>query len=168
MDAQAIEDIQTAIVRAVAGNVTDVMEGEWGDRQWVHLFVDFEIDQDGTRSSSISFALAHRPRQPLEKLSFRLTRDAKQGFNQLAEAMRKPGEDRWSKAQLRIGRDGRFAFEFSHDPPWRLGGKLIDKRFEDYLDRWLETEEGAPFRDGKKREPAPALGWWRRLLGTGQ
>ncbi|MGE4323167.1 MAG: hypothetical protein AB7E60_09085 [Sphingobium sp.] len=160
MDARHIERIERDIVRAVAGNVTDVMDGEWEDRQWVHLFVDIEIDRDGGRSSSITFALAHKAGQPLEDVAFRLPREAKRLFGELAEAMRRPGEDRWSSAQLRVEGDGRYAFVFSYDLPWRLGGKLIDKRFEDYLDRWLDGPEGARFRQGAA---SPRRGLWGKL-----
>lgn len=71
-----IEQAQTeaAIVRAVAANVTDVMDGEWGEREWLHLFVDFEIAAEGDRSSSITFALARLPGRPVEDVSFRLPR----------------------------------------------------------------------------------------------
>lgn len=146
MHAQAIRQIQEDIVCAVAGNVADVMDGEWGDRAWVHLFVDFEIDQESARSSSIVFALARHPGQALEKVAFRLPAEAKQRFSDLAEAMCRPGEDRWSSTQLRIEADGSFAFEFSYGQPWRLGGNLIDKRFEDYLGRWLDTPAGEGLR----------------------
>lgn len=158
MIAQDIQRIQEDIVRAVAGNVAEVMEGEWEDRAWVHLFTHIEIDQDGGRSSSITFALAHRPGQPLEDISFRLPREAKRLFNQLAEAMRRPGEDRWSSAQLRIERDGTFTFEFSHAPHWRLAGNLIDKRFDDYLDRWLGTPQGVEFARSSAAQSRGLLG----------
>lgn len=160
MIAQDIRRIQEDIVRAVAGNVAEVMEGEWEDRTWVHLFVHIEIDQDGGRSSSITFALAHKPGQPLEDISFRLPREAKKLFNELAEAMRQPGEDRWSSAELRIERDGSFAFDFSHAPHWRLAGNLIDKRFDDYLDRWLGTPEGVRFA---QNPGAAGRGFWSRV-----
>lgn len=160
MDAQDIRRIQEDIARVVAGNVTDVMDGEWEDREWVHLFVDIEIDEDGERSSSISFALTRLPGQPLEKCAFRLASEAKQLFDELAEAMRRPGEDRWSSAQLRIERNGSFAFEFSHDPPWRLGGNLLDKRFEDYLERWHATPEGTRFTQEAK---SPGVSFWGKL-----
>ena len=150
MDAQLIQRIEEGIIRAVSGNVADVMDGEWEDRQWVHLFVDLEIDQNGERRSSITFALAHKPRQPLETISFRLPRDAKRLFGELAEAMRLPGEKRWSSVQLRVERDGRYAMEFSYDPPWRLSGNLLDKRFDDYLERWLATPDGVRFTQEPK------------------
>ncbi len=144
-DSNTTQPIEQDIVRAVIGNVHDVMEGEWDNREWVHLFTDVEIDPRGTQTSSVTFALARKPGGPLEDISFRLPREAKKRLNDLAEAMRQPGGDRWSSAQLRIEQDGRYAFSFSYDPPIRLGGDLLDKRFDDYLPRWLETPEGARF-----------------------
>ncbi|MFV0625429.1 hypothetical protein ACBY01_15650 [Sphingomonas sp. ac-8] len=161
MDAQHIQRIEQSIVRAVVGNVSDVMDGDWEDRHWAHLFVDIEIAQDGERDSSTTFALAHKPGQPLEKVSFRLPREAKRLFGELAEAMRRPGDDRWSSAQLRVERDGSYALEFSYDPPWRLSGNLIDKRFKDYLDRWLATPEGRQFA---QEACTPRGGGWDKLV----
>ena len=161
IDAQEITLIEENLVRAVAGSVTDVSDGDWGDRNWVHIFVDFEIAQIGARSSSIAFTLAHRPQQSLEKVAFRLTPEAKQLFGTLAESMRQPGANRWSSTQLRIERDGSFAFDFSYDQPWRLGGNLIDKRFENYLELWLTTPPGGLFAQALQTE-SPA-GLWRRL-----
>ena len=86
MIGQDIRRIQEDIVRALAGNVTEVLEGEWEDREWVHLLVHIEIDPDGGRSSSMTFALAHKPGQPLEDISFHFPREAKKLFNELAEA----------------------------------------------------------------------------------
>ncbi|MFC4256466.1 hypothetical protein GRI97_09935 [Altererythrobacter xixiisoli] len=140
-----IQEIEQDIVLAMAGNVHAVMDGEWEDREWVHLFVDAEIAPDGSQTSSITFALARKPGGRLEEISFRLPREAKRLLNDLAEAMRQPGGERWSSAQLRIEQDGRYGVEFSYDPPRRLGGDLLDKRFDDYLLRWLETPEGARF-----------------------
>lgn len=157
MDAPDRVKLEAAIVQAVAANVTDLMEGEWGDRQWAHLFVDFEIAPDGERSSSISFVLAHFPGKPLEKLSFRLPREAKRLLATLADDMGARPDGRWSSAQIRVSRDGRYAMDYAYAPPYRLGGNLLDKRFEDYLDTWLQTEEGAPYR--------PRRTGWRAWLG---
>lgn len=151
-------ETEAAIVRAVAADVTDVMEGEWGDREWLHLFVDFEIAAEGDRSSSITFALARLPEQPVEDVSFRLPQEAKRLLGTLADGMGSTPNGRWTCAQLRVERDGRYALNYSYDPPYRLGGNLIDNRFRDYLDTWLASEDGAAFR------PAPAP-WWCRVLG---
>lgn len=155
VDLGRVQALQAEIIRLIAGNVHDVMEGEWDDREWVRLFVDFEW-QEGQRSS-ITFALAHRPRQPLEKVSFRLPREAKMKLVELAEAMTPAGQTPWTTARLHIDRDGRFEMETFHVPPRRLGGELIDKRFEDYLERYIAKHGDTP--------PAKARPWWKSVFG---
>lgn len=153
--AQVIAALQGDIARAVAGNVSDVMDGEWGDREWVHVFVDFELADDGERSSSVTFALARHPGGPLEKIAFRLPQTAKRLFADLAAAMVQDSDGRrWSSARLKIERDGRFIFDFSHDPPYRLGGNLNDTRFNDYLTDWQAGSSQAP-------PPARHRSWMR-------
>ncbi|MET0249489.1 MAG: hypothetical protein ABW164_07150 [Sphingobium sp.] len=139
-------EIEAAVARAVADGVTDVMDGEWGDREWLHLFVDFEIAAEGDRSSGISFALARLSGQPVDKVSFRLPHEAKRLLGQLADAMSGPSNVRWTCAQLRVERDGRYSFSYSYEPPHRLGGNLLDNRFKDYLTTWLASEDGGAFR----------------------
>lgn len=151
-------EMEAAVARAVAANVTDVMDGEWGEREWLHLFVDFEIAAEGDQSSSITFALARRPGEAAEKVSFRMPQEAKRLLGKLADGMGASPNGRWTCAQLRLERDGRYALSYSYDPPYRLGGNLLDKRFNDYLETWLASEDGAAFR------PIPAP-WWRRMLG---
>lgn len=151
-------ETEAAVVRTVAAGVTDVMEGEWDDREWLHLFVDFEIAAEGDRSSSITFALARRSGQPVENVSFRLPQEAKRLLGTLADSMTASPNGRWTCAQLRVERDGRYSLTYSYDPPNRLAGNLLDSRFNDYLDTWLASEDGAAFR------PAPAP-LWRRILG---
>lgn len=150
--------IEAAIARAVAANVADVMDGEWGEREWLHLFVDFEIAEKGDRSSSITFALARLPERDVEEVAFRLPQDAKRLFGELADAMAASPNGRWTGAQLRIARDGRYTLDYQYDSHWRLAGNLIDKRFDGYLDHWLASEAGAPYRTRPRR-------WWQALLG---
>ncbi|TCP36580.1 hypothetical protein [Sphingomonas sp. BK235] len=139
-------DLEAAIVRTVAGGVTDVMDGDWGEREWLHLFVDIEVSAQGGRSSSIAFAFARLPGQAVEKVAFRLPQDAKCMFRQLADAMETSPAGRWSSARLRVSRDGRYTLAFSYDRPWRLSGKLIDDRFKGALELWLASDEGAAYR----------------------
>ena len=155
VDLARVQALQAEIVQRIAGNVRDVMEDEWGDPEWVRLFVDFEW-QEGQRSS-ITFALAHRPGQALEKVSFRLPREAKFKLVELAQAMTPEGQTPWTTARLHINRDGRFEMETFHVAPRRLGGELIDKRFEDYLDRYIAEHGDTP--------PAKARPWWKAVLG---
>lgn len=155
LDLARVQTLQAEIVQLIAGNVHDVMEGEWGDRDWVRLFVDFEWLEG--RRSSITFALAHRPGEPLEKVSFRLPAEAKSKLVELAEAMTPEGQTPWTTARLHIDRGGRFEMETFHVPPRRLGGELIDKRFEDYLDRYIAEHGDTP--------PVKARPWWKSILG---
>jgi|GEM_PF-981734 len=151
-------ETEAAIARAVAANVTDVLEGEWGKREWLHLFVDFEVDDLGERSSSTTFALARSPGQPMEKVAFRLSRDAKRLFGVLADGMGDSPNRRWTNAQLRVAWDGGYTLNYAYGPPYRLGGNLIDKRFDDYLEHWLASDEGISCN-------RPARRWWQRLIG---
>lgn len=155
VDLARIQALQADIIHLIVANRHDVMEGEWGDRDWVRLFIDFEWQED--QRSSITFALAHRPGQPLEKVSFRLPFEAKVKLVELAEAMAPSGQAPWTTAQLHIDRDGRFEMETFHYPPRRLGGELIDKRFEDYLVRYVA-------KHGQPALPAPSPPWWKTLL----
>ncbi|MEN3950011.1 hypothetical protein [Iodidimonas sp. SYSU 1G8] len=166
-DKQSQADIQASIVRAVAGDVSGTTDGGWGDREWVHLFVDFELDHDSGRSSSISFALARRPGASLEKIAFRLSPETKQAFADLADAVHTPGRQSWSAVQVRVEADGRYNFEFSYAPPYRLGGKLNDTRFSDYLDAWRQGVDGARSAapEGKDVAARSKRGWWRTLFG---
>ena len=159
MDAREQAEQEAAIVRAVAANVADVMDGEWGMREWLHLFVDFEIDASGERSSTICFALARHQGEPVEKIAFRLPYAAKQILATLAGGMALHNGDRWTVVRIRIERDGRFTFDYGYEAPYRLGGALIDTRYEDYLKQWLE-------RDTEARGP-PRSGW-RKWLGRGR
>lgn len=155
VDLARVQALQAEVIHLIVASRHDVMEGEWGDRDWVRLFVDFEW-QDGQRSS-ITFALAHRPGQRLEKVSFRLPLEAKSKLVELAQAMAPSGQAPWTTARLHIDRDGRFEMETFYNPPRRLGGELIDKRFEDYLDRYV-AEHGQP------APQPPSRPWWKTLL----
>lgn len=155
IDLANIQALQTEIVRLIVANRHEVMEGEWGDREWVRLFVDFEWLEG--RRSSITFALAHRPGQPLETVSFRLPRAAKSALVELAQAMTPSGQTPWTTARLHIDRDGRFEMETFYVPPRRLGGDLIDKRFEDYLDRYIAEHGDTP-------PPASPKPWWKTMF----
>ncbi len=156
MDASRQATSEATIVAEVVAGVADLTDGEWGNRAWLHLFLDIEVG-DGGRTSSICFSLAHRPGGPVERLAFRLPATAKRMFATLSDDMAGTGS-RWTSARLTVERDGRYAIDYRYDPPFRLGGQLIDRRFEGYLDRWLESEAGAPFRE-------PARPWWRRWTG---
>ena len=157
--AQVPNPDEEAVVIAVVACATDLVDGDWGDRDWVHLFVDFEVDQSGERTSSISFVLANSPGSPIEKLSFRLSAEAKRQFAALADSMGALPNGRWTCAQLRIAPDGNYALTYSYDPPHRLSGNLIDNRFADYLAQWMASEDATPVQP-------PRTSFWRRCFGS--
>jgi hypothetical protein len=126
-------------IRAVAASVHDVYDGEWGDREWERLVVDFEslAHVDEPRTSSISFAIARAPDGPLEKVSFSLSADAEEAFMRINRIMQAQKGNYWSTCQVMVERDGRYDLQFDYGPPYRLSGNLNDTRYRDYLDRYM-------------------------------
>ena len=141
-DAAAILEAQQHAVREVAASVTKLQEGSWDDREWRRIAIDFEIDTEGgRRTSAQTSVIARHPNQPLEDLDFRLSMSAKDALAALREAMRDE-RGAWSTCRLRIDRDGKFEFDFSYEPPRRLGGDLLYSPLQGHLDRYkAETSE---------------------------
>ena len=133
-----IDACQTELVRAVAESITDLHDGEWEDRDWLRAVVNYEAlwDQPQIRTSSLNFTIARRPGLPLEKMGFRLSPRAREGFERLAELMQTQGGSWWTVCDLVIERDGRFDFTFSYDKLYRIDGNLNDQRFKGYLERY--------------------------------
>ncbi|MFC4819283.1 hypothetical protein [Dokdonella ginsengisoli] len=131
-------------VQAVAGSVTDVMDGEWGERDWRRLVVNHEslLHTAEPEASTIAFAVATKPGGEPEIVDFRISRAAKNGFKRIADIMHAQKGQYWTVCDLTVERDGSYRFDFSYDPPYRLGGHLHDTRFDDYLQRYL-AETGA-------------------------
>ena len=154
--------LEAAIVKAIADGVTDLQEGEWEDHEWVHLFVDFEIAEDGERSSSISFSLARRPGQAVRSMPFRMPWEAKRQLAELADGMGAQPQGRWSTVQIRIAPTGTYVMDYRYDPPYRLGGNLLDNRFRDYEAAWLASDEGAPYRPKAASWGARIGRWFER------
>lgn len=125
-------------VRAVAASVTDVMDGDWGTREWERLVVNYEslLHTDEPQISDISFAVARERGAALELVDFRLSRAAKDGFQKIGAIMKAQKGQDWTVCDLVIERDGSYRFDFSYDRPYRLGGQLHDTRFDDYLERY--------------------------------
>lgn len=146
MNAADQRNREAILVRTIAANVRDVMDGEWGDREWLHLFADFEIDATGERMSAICFALARHNDDPVEKIAFRFPFEARQMLAIMADDMAARDGERWTAARMRIEQDGGYAIDYVHDAPYRLGGTLNDTRYADYLERWLAGDAGAPYR----------------------
>lgn len=147
-----IAELQADVVRAVVASVTDLRDGEWGDREWSQLVVDFEtlLDTDDPRTSSVSRVIAVGApgtvaSDGLEVLDFRLSRAAKDALAGLAGAMA-AGGDRWTSARLTVERDGTFAFDFAYGEPYRLSGHPNDTRFNDYLDEYRRRSGGMTHR----------------------
>ncbi|ATD66767.1 MULTISPECIES: hypothetical protein [Luteimonas] len=142
IDAVAIQQAQQQVVREVAACVTDVMDGEWGNREWKRIGLHAEIDTEGgKRISSQTSAIAAAPGEPLEDVDFRLSRAAKDALVALREAMR---DDRgaWSSTLLTIEPSGTFSFDFSYEPPRRLAGDLLYSPLDGFLEQY-EAQTGA-------------------------
>lgn len=127
-------------VRAVAQSVVNVREGEWGDRDWMRIVVNYESLRHTSepQESVLAFAIAAKASAAPEKVSFRLSEAAEAGFHRVSDVMAASKGQRWTVCDLVIERDGRYTFDFSYDPPYRLSGHLNDQRFADYLKQYLD------------------------------
>lgn len=127
-------------VRAVAQSVVNVREGEWGDRDWKRIVVNYESlrHTKDPQESVLAFAIAAKPSRAPEKISFRLSDAAEAGFHRVSDVMAASKGQRWTVCDLVIDRDGSYTFDFSYDPPYRLSGQLNDQRFADYLQLYLD------------------------------
>lgn len=130
----------TETVRAVAQSVVNVREGEWGDRNWQRIVVNYESLRHSAepQESVLAFAIAAKPSSAPEKVSFQLSPAAEAGFHRVSDVMASSKGQRWTVCDLVIERDGRYTFDFSYDPPYRLSGNLNDQRFADYLKQYLD------------------------------
>lgn len=137
------EAYETA-VRAVVASVSDVMDGEWGERTWERIVVNYEslMHTEENESSTIAFSLARTKDGPLEKAHFRLSNDAKAALERIKEIVHEQNGDYWTTCDLVIERDGAYRFDFSYGEPYRISGNLNDRRFNDYLENYLR-EKGA-------------------------
>lgn len=133
-----IEACQAEIVRAVVASIADLYDGEWEDRDWLRIVVNYEAlwAQPQVRTSSLNFTIARLPGASLEKIGFRLSPVARAGLQRLAALMQAHGGSWWTVCDLVVERDGRFEFAFSYDRPYRIDGNLNDQRFNDYLERY--------------------------------
>ncbi|KAA0968141.1 hypothetical protein FPY71_17580 [Aureimonas fodinaquatilis] len=129
--------LQDEIVKSVVSNITDLQDGEWEDREWVHIAVNHEVlIEEGRRSSTQAEVLARKPGGDLEEHGFRLSMNTKAKLLELREAMTAEGKEPWTIVDLTIERDGRYAFDFSYTPPPRLGGNLLHSPLTGLLDRY--------------------------------
>lgn len=134
--------LQADAVRSVVGDITDLQDGEWEERDWVYIAVNHEVlIEDGRRSSSQASVLAHRAGAELEDLDFRLSRESKEKLLALRDAMATGGKDPWTVLDLTIERSGQFNFTFDYGPPPRINGDLLHSPLSGLLERYLAEQD---------------------------
>ena len=135
--------LQQDAVRSIAGDLKDLQDGEWEDREWVYFAVNHEIlVEDGLRSSTQASVLAHRPGADLEDLDFRLSRESKARLLALRDAMGASGKSLWTIVDVTVDRDGNYDFSFGYGPPPRINGDLLHSPLTGLLDRYLDQKAG--------------------------
>lgn len=135
--------LQQDVVRSIAGDLKDLQEREWEDREWVYFAVNHEVlAEDGLRSSTQASVLAHRPGADLEALGFRLGRDSKAKLLALRDAMGASGKSLWTIVDVTVDRDGNYDFSFAYGPPPRINGDLLHSPLTGLLDRYLAQKAG--------------------------
>ncbi|MHA6690902.1 hypothetical protein [Devosia sp. A449] len=130
-------ETQTAIAASVIADIAKPRDGQWGDRQWRRIVVNFEAQwsAEDLVTSVLSFAVAGGVGVELEKVSVQLSQATEDLFARLAAQMQAQNGVFWTVCDLVVDSSGRFTFDFSYDPPYRLSGNLNDKRFADYVER---------------------------------
>jgi hypothetical protein len=115
------------------------MDGEWGDRTWERIVVNYEtlLHTPEATSSTLAFSVARTPAGAYERVDFRLSDEAEAGLENIAEIAHAQDGTHWTVSDITIERDGTYKFAFSYDLPYRLSGHVHDRRFEDYLERYL-------------------------------
>jgi hypothetical protein len=130
--------LQSVAVRSIVGDVTNLQDGEWDGRDWVYLAVNHEVlVEEGRRSSTQAKVLALKPGAALEELGFRLSMESKAHLLALRDAMADADGRTWTVVDLTVESDGRYAFQFSYEPPPRLGGNLLHSPLTGLLGRYL-------------------------------
>lgn len=129
--------LQDAVVRNVAGDMTDLQDGEWEAREWVYLAVNHEIlPEEGLRTSTQAAVLARHAGAELERLNFRLSPATKAAILALRDAMAVSGQAPWTILDLTLDSDGHADFSFSYDAPPRLNGDLLHSPLKTLLERY--------------------------------
>lgn len=141
-EAVVVDDLNNAYidaVKAIVRSIANVYDGEWGDRSWERILVDHEslLHEPEPQTSTIAFTLACYPEAPLEKVAFDLSPEAEAGLQRIGEIMHSRDGKWWTTCRLTVERDGRYDFQFDYGPPYRLSGNLNDRRYQDYLDRYM-------------------------------
>ena len=139
---QDLNALQDDAVRSVVSDITDLYDGKWEDRDWVHIAVNHEVlIEEGRRSSTQALVLARKPGSALEALSFRLSMATKARLLALREAMSGGGKAPWTILDLTVERNGDYDFVFSHEPPPRLNGDLLHTPLSDLLERYQQGRQ---------------------------
>lgn len=56
-----IATLQGEVVRSIVSDIRDLHDGEWEEREWVHIAINHEMSiEDGMRSSSQTIVLARK------------------------------------------------------------------------------------------------------------
>lgn len=133
--------LQADVVRSVVGDITDLQDGEWEDREWVYLAVNHELlIEEGRRSSTQTSVLARKPGAELEDLDFRLSWTSKEKLRGLRDAMTAAGQAPWTILDLTVDRSGKYDFTFGYGPPPRINGDLLHSPLKGLLARYLAEQ----------------------------
>ncbi|MCC8961163.1 hypothetical protein H8A95_02255 [Bradyrhizobium sp. Pear76] len=138
------EDSCRDSVQAIVDCVSDVMDGDWGDRDWEQIVVNYEtlLHVPDEATSAIAFSVARRRDGRHECVDFRLSDAAEDGLERVKRDMHAQSGTYWTTCTVTIERDGRYRFDYGYGAPYRLSGNVDDRRFADYLKRYLAEKNG--------------------------
>lgn len=138
-----LEQAYAETAKAIIASVSDVMDGDWDDRVWERIVVNYEtlLHTPEATSSAIAFSIARSSAGRLETVDFRPSDEAEGGLENIVEIVHSQSGLYWTTCDVTIERDGTYKFAFSYDPPHRLSGHLDDRRFADYLERYLNEKK---------------------------
>lgn len=94
-------------------------------------------------TSTIAFSIARRTGGQWKRVDLRLSDEAETCLEHIKQDVHAKDSGYWTVFDVAIERDGRYKFDYSHAPPYRPSGNLLDKRFEGYLERYLSEKRGA-------------------------
>lgn len=140
-----LEQAFAETTKAIVASVSDVMDGEWGDRVWEQIVVNYEtlLHTPEATTSTLAFSVARSSMGVYECVDFRLSDNAEASLENIAEITYAQNGVYWTACNITIEREGEYRFTFSYEHPYRLSGHLDDKRFDDYLELYL-MEHKAP------------------------
>ncbi len=112
---------------------------------WDRIVVNYEslTHTPDETTSTIAFSIVRRTGGQWERVDFRLSDEAQTYLEHIKQDMHVKGGAYWTFCDVAIEHDGRYKFDYSYAPPYRLSGNLLDKRFEGYLERYLSEKRGA-------------------------